>query len=184
MSERSVAGPRLFRLTFHEDTAQAHPLDAPPTFAPLPVPAFPLSQSHWLLRLAHLFHLRHQRGLATLLILDLASRQWVMPFLPTQHCTAEGAAFRLLAEDLHSLPATYRVGGSFQSLPAATAQEAQGLVPGFDGLHLIHVPCLGPQIQHFFLRAGGEIHQVQPESAVFDDWQFFLQLFGERLRFS
>jgi hypothetical protein len=62
-------------------------------FEPFPIPAFPLSQLFWLEGLMQLFFRRHERAMASLLLLDVSARRWNLPILPHQQNSTEGVSF-------------------------------------------------------------------------------------------
>jgi hypothetical protein len=154
------------------------PVDA--AFAPFTLPFFPVSQSAWLTCLADLFYARHQRIIASLLVLHLPSQEWTMPLLPTQECRIDGVSFRILGQDLVLLPPACRIGGSFQMAHAATPADAAPLVPAIDGLHIVY-SLDSRQSKHCFLRANGQLTQVLPESVIIDDWRRYLFEHRERI---
>jgi hypothetical protein len=149
-------------------------------FTPFTLPFFPVSQSAWLTCLADLFYARHQRMIASFLVLNLSSQEWTMPLLPTQQCRIDGVSFSLHANDLTILPSTCRVGGSFQMAHAPMPADAIPLVPPFDGLHIVY-SLDSQRTKHCFLRAKGALTPVLPESVIIDDWRRYLFEYRERI---
>ncbi len=151
------------------------------SFPAFRLPPFPLSQSRWIAGLAEYVKRRHHCGLAALLMLDVATQQWMPPLLPTQRCGTEGASFRLEPNDLQHLPMDLHIAGSFLMAAAGTLDEAQGLVPSFDGLHIIIESYQRPPSTHGFLRVQKQIHPWPVESLVYDDWRHYLHEHSSRL---
>jgi hypothetical protein len=173
---------RLIELSSSFDPHVCPRTDTPIThaFTPLPLPFLPVSQSAWLTCLADLFYARHQRMIASLLILNLNSQEWTMPLLPTQECRIDGAAFQVHEQDLALLPGACRVAGSFQMAHAPTTADASALIPPLDGLHIVY-SLDSRQSKHCFLRAKGQLTQVLPESVIIDDWRRYLFEYRERI---
>jgi hypothetical protein len=142
---------------------------------PFLLPSFPLSQEGWLIGLAHHFYKFHRHGLAVLLLMDVTSQRWIKPLIPTQRCTLEGASFRVLAEDLDEVRPFVRIAGSFLWSAALDENEAESMVPPFDGLHLIYWPRGKTLSRHLFLRVEGVIQSIDPATLIFDDWEAYLE---------
>ncbi len=173
---------RLIRLT-SEDDPHVHPHPQAPassSFSPFVLPFFPVSQSAWLTCLCDLFFARQQRMIAAFLILNTNNQQWTRPLPPSQRCGVDGVTFQLREEDLFVLPDACRVAGSFQLAHAAALDDAQALIPPFDGLHIVYSIDLR-QTKHCFLRQENQVCHVLPESVIIDDWRRYLHEHRDRL---
>jgi hypothetical protein len=147
--------------------------DDPSPFEPFPLPGLPLSQHYWLNGLADHFFECHQRGIALLLILDVAQPGWCTPHVPTQRCDSEGASFRLSPADLTALCPGMRIAGSFQSCTSHTDDEIRALVPAYDGLHFVRVIGDTPRFGSFLCH-NGKVELAHPAKFLLDDWQHYI----------
>jgi hypothetical protein len=163
-----LADPLSPEVLFINDDPLAASID------PFPLPAFPVSMEGWLMALAHHFYNFHRHGLALLMLVDVNTHLWSNPIVPTQRCSLEGASFRVLPEDLAELKPTLRVAGSFQWGATFSEDDAESMVPAFDGLHLIYWRREKTFSKHLFLRVEGVVQHIDPATVIFDDWEAFL----------
>jgi len=153
-------------------------------FGEFPLPPFPLSQSAWLVGLGETFFGTYERGITALLCLDVEARAWAKPMLPTQRCHALGSSFVLTSSDSEHLPKAYRIAGSIQIGSPCSEEDARGMVPDFDGLHLFMSRRLPEQTRHSHLRVDAKVHSTRPEDVMTDDWRDYLVHYRERLDFA
>ena len=152
----------------------ATPVDlSAPSFPPLEFPRLPLSLHCWLTGLGAEFRRRHDRCLATLLVLDYRMGFWVQPVIPSQSCGEEGSAWTL--DWGHQvLPPDHRIAGSFQMRVARDLNEAMETVPQFDGLHIVQTLQGQQSIAYCFLHIDGETSVLPVDQAMEDDWAIAL----------
>lgn len=102
-------------------------------FAPFVLPPPARSLIDWLGILGHRFWQENRRCMTALLLIDCRRCRWTLR-LPRQRCHADFAEWEIEpAEDLTRLPASIRIGGSFQTL--ASGKDAASEVPTNPGFH-------------------------------------------------
>ncbi|MCL2646697.1 MAG: hypothetical protein FWD61_06795 [Phycisphaerales bacterium] len=173
---------RLICITENTDVIP-HTLTDPPAFEPFGLPPLPLSQGSWLSALGTLFRRKYRRCLALHLILDCQARRWVNPIIPTQRCGPTSPTWSILEKDLTHLPASTRIGGSFQTGRADDINEIKARIPPYDGIH-----CFLKIERHLFtkfwmVRAGDQLDVIPPEFIVVDDWLQFIIANYDRFEF-
>lgn len=135
-------------------------------FAPFPLPPVPRSLLDWLVVAGQRFWNRHHRCMAALLLVDCQGGGWTLR-LPRQRCGPEFARWSAAAADHPDLPASMRLGGSFQTLAGDDAPQLA--VPTVPGFHFTLAVTERHPLAAFVSR-GREAIAVEPSSLLADDW--------------
>lgn len=136
-----------------------------------PLPHFPFSTLSWLGAFGQTVWQQHEVCTALLLLVNPERMCWGIT-APVQTPRRDGVSWRLADAvpkgDLD--PSRLFVGGSFQTSILTSLDDAADLVPATDGLHLISPVNIKPAGTWCFLRVGGQLDAIDPQTMVTDDW--------------
>ena len=142
-----------------------------PSYEPFSFPPLPWSTMNWMGTLGDKIWDQHEVCCALLLLLNPERRCWGLT-VPRQQSRRDGASWQL--EDSVPYGNTSEmpryVGGSFQMAVVDNPEQALGLIPHADGLHLVHTIHQEPAGVGMFLRVEDELTLQNPNDIVVDDW--------------
>jgi hypothetical protein len=157
--------PRQIRVFHRNGRLYAYDVSPNPGFREyFPLPRLPLSLVHWCQALCRLHLSRRRSRLIVLLLLDRHTGRW-QPMVPTQSGSWRSARLSIRPSDFDPVAPTLLIAGSFQTAGGSGLVTAHGLVPPFDGLHVVHDRCS----TWIFIRRSGEAALADPSSITLDD---------------
>lgn len=151
------------------------------SFHPFVLPRIPQSLLDWLTIGAARAWGRHQRCIATLLLIDCRTGRWTIR-LPWQRCGTHAACWNSRRDGIPGLSPNHRVSGTFQVLDVASGEDPLMLLPSADGVHLILHAGTFWRIGSFYVCAAGKAQLVRAEHVIVNDYQSACDTAMPRLR--
>jgi hypothetical protein len=118
-------------------------------------------------------HVRHQRCVAVLLLLEPGSREWNFR-VPAQRCARTASCWSVLRRDVPELPPDALLAGSYQSRILEPGEAPEDAVPPSPGVHFVHSIHADHQGIWCFLRYEDRTERVPAPVVVFDDMAAWL----------
>lgn len=141
------------------------------TQEPFDFPNLPYSTLNWLGALGQRVWNEHRKCCALLLLINPQRRCWGVT-TPPQKPRRDGVSWQMTEATPvgdHSGEPLY-VGGTFQMAQVEKPEQAVGLVPEIDGLHLVHAVDVFPTGAWTFLRMEGRLSLRYADEVIYNDW--------------
>ena len=138
---------------------------------PFDFPHLPYSTLNWLGALGQRVWNEHSMCCALLLLINPERRCWGVT-TPPQKPRRDGVSWQMTeASPVGEDPqAPLYVGGTFQMAQVDKPEQAVGLVPEIDGLHLVHAVNVFPAGVWTFLRMEGKLSLRYADEVIYNDW--------------